>query len=74
MPSAEPAVPDPASVNVVARASDGTVEGIDIPDARGWFLGVQWHPERTKDATMGDAILARLIEAARASVRRPPLR
>lgn len=32
---------------VAARAGDGTVEGVVAPQARGWFLGVQWHPEDT---------------------------
>ena len=30
---------------VTARTSDGTVEGLELPDARGWFVAVQWHPE-----------------------------
>jgi putative glutamine amidotransferase len=28
-----------------ATADDGTVEAAELPGARGWFLGVQWHPE-----------------------------
>ncbi|MER7211105.1 gamma-glutamyl-gamma-aminobutyrate hydrolase family protein [Streptosporangium sp. NPDC001559] len=31
----------------VAHAVDGTVEAAELPDAAGWFLGVQWHPEDT---------------------------
>jgi putative glutamine amidotransferase len=30
---------------VTARAADGTVEGIELPE--GWVVGVQWHPEDT---------------------------
>ncbi len=30
---------------VTARAPDGTVEGMELPDTRGWFVAVQWHPE-----------------------------
>jgi putative glutamine amidotransferase len=30
---------------VTARADDGTVEGVERPDA--WVVGVQWHPEDT---------------------------
>jgi putative glutamine amidotransferase len=60
----------PASVNVVARASDGTVEGIDIPDARGWFLGVQWHPEDTAaDDASQQALFDALVAAAAAGRR-----
>ncbi|MFI0452112.1 gamma-glutamyl-gamma-aminobutyrate hydrolase family protein [Actinomadura sp. 6N118] len=32
---------------VTARAADGTIEAAELPDATGWFLGVQWHPEDT---------------------------
>lgn len=34
-------------MEVVARAEEGVVEGVEIPAAPGWFLGVQWHPEDT---------------------------
>lgn len=30
---------------VEATAPDGVVEGVSAPDAPGWVLGVQWHPE-----------------------------
>ncbi|WP_062231710.1 gamma-glutamyl-gamma-aminobutyrate hydrolase family protein [Aureimonas sp. N4] len=30
---------------VEARAEDGTVEAVSVPSARGFALGVQWHPE-----------------------------
>ncbi len=36
-------------LTVTARAADGTVEGLELPDARGWFTAVQWHPEDTAD-------------------------
>lgn len=32
---------------VTARAEEGVVEGAELPDVPGWFLGVQWHPEDT---------------------------
>jgi putative glutamine amidotransferase len=31
----------------IAHATDGTVEALAKPDAPGWFLAVQWHPEDT---------------------------
>ncbi|WP_435221159.1 gamma-glutamyl-gamma-aminobutyrate hydrolase family protein [Streptomyces sp. Tue6028] len=34
-------------LTVTARAADGTVEGLELPGARGWFTAVQWHPEDT---------------------------
>ncbi len=36
-----------AGLTVTARAADGTVESLELPDAIGWFLAVQWHPEDT---------------------------
>ncbi|MFG3257343.1 gamma-glutamyl-gamma-aminobutyrate hydrolase family protein [Streptomyces sp. NPDC048172] len=36
-----------AGLTVTARAADGTVEGLELPDAGGWFAAVQWHPEDT---------------------------
>ncbi|WP_432188037.1 gamma-glutamyl-gamma-aminobutyrate hydrolase family protein [Streptomyces sp. Tue6028] len=36
-----------AGLTVTARAADGTVEGLELPGARGWFTAVQWHPEDT---------------------------
>jgi putative glutamine amidotransferase len=34
-----------ASLVVEARADDGTIEAVRAPDAPGFVLGVQWHPE-----------------------------
>ena len=30
---------------VEALAEDGTIEAVSVPDARGFALAVQWHPE-----------------------------
>ncbi len=32
---------------VVARAADGTVEGLDVPGRSAWIIAMQWHPEDT---------------------------
>lgn len=32
-------------LEVTARASDGTVEIVEMPEASGWVLGTQFHPE-----------------------------
>lgn len=58
------AVRDPGSMRVVARAHDGVIEAIDEP-RRPFYLGVQWHPERTPDPALGQAIFDRFIAAAR---------
>ncbi|MFG2127435.1 gamma-glutamyl-gamma-aminobutyrate hydrolase family protein [Streptomyces sp. NPDC048751] len=36
-----------AGLTVTARAADGTVEGLELAAAAGWFTAVQWHPEDT---------------------------
>lgn len=53
-------------MRVVASAEDGIIEGVEIPDARGWFLGVQWHPEDTwaTDAQQL-AVFQALVDAGR---------
>jgi putative glutamine amidotransferase len=49
----------------VAHAADGTVEGAELPDARGWFLAVQWHPEDTFGTDPAQLALFRaLVDAA----------
>lgn len=58
------AVSDPGALRVIASAHDGVIEAIDDP-ARHFYLGVQWHPERTPDAPVGQAIVDAFIAAAR---------
>ncbi|WEO98451.1 gamma-glutamyl-gamma-aminobutyrate hydrolase family protein [Streptomyces sp. FXJ1.172] len=41
-----------------AHAADGTVEAIELPGARGWVLGVQWHPEMDEDPRVMRALIA----------------
>lgn len=53
------------SLNVVARAEDGTVEAVEATD-RPWLVGVQWHPERTPHDEATRRLFARFIEAAAA--------
>lgn len=50
----------------VAHAADGTIEGAVLPDAKGWFLAVQWHPEDTYSTDPAQLALFRaLVDAAR---------
>lgn len=44
-----------------AYAADGTVEALELPDARAFTLAVQWHPEAGDD----DRVMAALVAAAR---------
>ena len=46
---------------VVARAPDGTIEAVEVPD-KGFALGVQWHPERDHD---DDRLFRALVDAGR---------
>ena len=50
---------------ITARATDGTVEAVELPDAGSWLLAVQWHPEDTAatDANQ-QALFNALVKAA----------
>lgn len=56
------AVAGPGGMDVIARAPDGVVEAIRDPGRR-WYVGVQWHPERTGDYAVGAALFAALVGA-----------
>ena len=47
------AVSDPGAMRVCGAAEDGVIEAIDLPIAGRFYLGVQWHPERTDDPALG---------------------
>jgi putative glutamine amidotransferase len=51
---------------VTARATDGTVEGLEAPAHR-WTLGVQWHPEREEIAARFRPLFEAFITAAAAA-------
>ena len=49
-----------------AYAEDGTVEAVELPGRRGWFLGTQWHPEDTAaDDPTQASIFKTFVGAAR---------
>jgi putative glutamine amidotransferase len=48
----------------VAHAPDGCVEGLVKPDAPGWFLAVQWHPEDTFGTDPDQVAVVRALLAA----------
>ncbi len=58
------AVSDPGRLRVVARAPDQVIEAIDDP-SRAFYLGTQWHPERTPDGPeskpLGDDLFRALV-------------
>lgn len=56
------AVRDAGEMHVLARSDDGVIEAIFDPSRR-WHVGVQWHPERTKNAALGAAVFESFINA-----------
>ncbi|MCA9322746.1 MAG: gamma-glutamyl-gamma-aminobutyrate hydrolase family protein [Planctomycetes bacterium] len=54
------ALADGGDWRVIARSPDGTIEAIDNPAAV-FQVGVQWHPERTRDAVLGQGLFDRLV-------------
>jgi putative glutamine amidotransferase len=53
-------------LTVEATAPDGTIEGIRVADAKGFTLGVQWHPEWDVTASpFSMALFGRFGDAAR---------
>ena len=53
-------------LRAVARCRDGVIEALEAPDAPGFWLAVQWHPESTLDLDGGGsrALFAALIASA----------
>jgi len=58
------AITDVKGFDIIARSDDGVVEGIVDPKRR-FYLGVQWHPERTEAEETGLGVVRTLIEHAR---------
>ena len=55
-----------AGLDVVARASDGTIEAVELA-SHPWLFGVQWHPEITaEEDPIQQRLFDRLADAARA--------
>ena len=59
------AVTDAGSLRVAAVSEDGVIEAIERADAP-FFVGVQWHPERTVERALGAGVFERLVREARA--------
>jgi putative glutamine amidotransferase len=56
-------------LRVVARAADGTIEAVEMPE-HPWLIGVQWHPELTApDDPAQQRLFDALVEAARQRVK-----
>jgi putative glutamine amidotransferase len=57
-------VAHPGGLAVCGRADDGTIEAVR-DSSRPFFVGVQWHPERTADPALGIGLFRALIAACR---------
>lgn len=57
------AVADAGGLRVLARANDGVIEAVG-DRSRSFYVGVQWHPERTEYAENGSGLLRRFVRAA----------
>jgi putative glutamine amidotransferase len=56
------AVVDPGLLSVIATADDGVIEAVR-DEQRPFYLGVQWHCERTEDETLGPGLIRDLVAA-----------
>lgn len=50
------------AMRTIATSDDGVIEAAAHP-ARRFYVGVQWHPERTENAALGQSIFDQLIAA-----------
>jgi putative glutamine amidotransferase len=48
---------------VIGHSPDGLIEAVKDP-SRGFYIGVQWHPERTPDPVLGLGIIKKHVDAA----------
>lgn len=60
------AVRDPGRLNICARSTDGIIEGVWDSHAK-FYVGVQWHPERTGQTPLGQGVFDALVNACRTS-------
>lgn len=58
------AVADAGSLTPIARSADGVLEAV-FDASRKFYVGVQWHPERTRNAAVGQKLFDELVRAAR---------
>ncbi|MEX2217600.1 MAG: type 1 glutamine amidotransferase [Phycisphaerales bacterium] len=58
------AVSDPGPLTVLAKSGDGVIEAVTAA-GRKWYVGVQWHPERTADRDLGLGVFRQLVNATR---------
>lgn len=62
------ALAETGRLQATGHAPDGVIEAVR-DSARRFYAGVQWHPERTTDRTMGLGVIRALVAAAEESRR-----
>ena len=55
------------NLRITARASDGTIEGVEWTGDANWVTGVQWHPERMFGDAAAERLFSRFVAAARSA-------
>jgi putative glutamine amidotransferase len=55
-------------LRVTAKATDGTIEGVEWTGDSNWVVGVQWHPERMAGDAFAERLFADFVAAARQSL------
>lgn len=55
------------NLTVTARADDGVIEAVE-DQSRAWYVGVQWHPERTDNEELGQRLFDQLVSTANSGV------
>jgi putative glutamine amidotransferase len=55
------------NLRVTARASDGTIEGVEWTGGSNWVVGVQWHPERMVGDAMSRHLFGEFVAAVRST-------
>ncbi len=58
------AVADAGHLRVVAQSVDAVIEAVDDPQ-RGFYVGVQWHPERGDAGPLSWGLVSRFVQSAR---------
>jgi putative glutamine amidotransferase len=59
------AITETGSLEIAAVADDGIIEAVCDHD-RKWYVGVQWHPERTENEVLGQGLFNSFCKAATA--------
>ena len=50
------------SLSIVATSDDGVIEAVQDYSKK-WYVGVQWHPERTENSQLGQDLFNQLVNA-----------